>query len=352
MPVLVAFVDREGTLGWANRTFCSLFPPAGLEEGEGERAPRIDALLPGIGEELPSLIRDVLETGSAINGIIEPVDVPAGGTRTLKLDILPCTGTTDGGEWVIIFAIDVTEQAGMERLKKEAYEQIEKNIEQFATLGDHIRNPVAVIAGLCDLLEDTATGGKILAQAKEIDRIVDQIDHGWIDSEKVRSMIKKYYDVGVSGTHELVARAIHEEFLHHLKMSGQSPENNPSMLPWNDLPRSLQESNLMQADDIWRKLGEIHCAIGIATESRIQPIVFTPDEVELLAMYEHERWMSERIRRGWIYGTEINISERVHNCLVPWQQLPEYQREKDRNTIRTLPQVLAKVRLKIVRLHV
>ena len=60
--------------------------------------------------------------------------------------------------------------------------------------------------------------------------------------------------------------------------------------------------------------------------------------------------MSERIRRGWAYGPVTSIAEKVHDCLVPWPQLPEEQKEKDRNTIRTLPQILAKVRLKIVRL--
>jgi len=33
-------------------------------------------------------------------------------------------------------------------------------------------------------------------QAKEIDRIVTQLDMGWIESENVRGFIKKYYMVG------------------------------------------------------------------------------------------------------------------------------------------------------------
>ena len=34
---------------------------------------------------------------------------------------------------------------------------------------------------------------------------------------------------------------------------------------------------------------------------------------------------------------------------MPWEPLPEQQKEKDRNAIRTLPGILAKVQLKIVR---
>ncbi|HUK38295.1 MAG TPA: CHASE4 domain-containing protein [Methanomicrobiales archaeon] len=76
--------------------------------------------------------------------------------------------------------------------KREAYEQIEKNIEQFAILGDHIRNPLAVIVGLADLSEG-ATTVKILDQAKIIDGIIDQLDRGWIESEKVREFLRRYY---------------------------------------------------------------------------------------------------------------------------------------------------------------
>jgi len=80
----------------------------------------------------------------------------------------------------------------IEGQKREAYEQIEKNIEQFAILGDHIRNPLAVIVGLADLSEG-ATSEKILEQAKMIDGIIDQLDRGWIESEKVREFLHRYY---------------------------------------------------------------------------------------------------------------------------------------------------------------
>jgi PAS domain S-box-containing protein len=80
----------------------------------------------------------------------------------------------------------------IEAQKREAYEQIEKNIEQFAILGDHIRNPLAVIVGLADLTEGEGSG-KILDQAKIIDGIIDQLDRGWIESEKVREFLRRYY---------------------------------------------------------------------------------------------------------------------------------------------------------------
>lgn len=93
--------------------------------------------------------------------------------------------------------IDISDQKQMEVAKRKALEQIEKNIEQFAILGDHIRNPLAVIVGLSSLTGEEVSG-KILTQAKEIDRIVTQLDMGWIESENVRNFIKKYYEVGTA----------------------------------------------------------------------------------------------------------------------------------------------------------
>jgi PAS domain S-box-containing protein len=104
--------------------------------------------------------------------------------------------------YMVCTMVDITNRKQMEVSQRKAVNQIEKNIEQFAILGDHIRNPVQVIIGLtCMLSEDTAN--KVLFQAKEIDRIVTQIDLGWIESEKVRNILKKYYAIGIDDTPEI-----------------------------------------------------------------------------------------------------------------------------------------------------
>jgi PAS domain S-box-containing protein len=103
----------------------------------------------------------------------------------------------DAGNPICIMAsfIDITDRKQLEVAKRRALEQIEKNIEQFAILGDHIRNPLAVIVGLSSLSPGELTD-KIIFQAREIDRIITQLDIGWIESDKVRDFIKKYYEVG------------------------------------------------------------------------------------------------------------------------------------------------------------
>jgi hypothetical protein len=274
-----------------------------------------------------------------------------GETKVVRFTLIPRNYRADempGG--ALLYGQDITELAEMEQFKKDAYAQIEKNIEQFAILGDHLRNPLTAIIGLSDLLEDRATAEKIHTLATEIDDIVTRIDRGWIESEKVRNIIKKYYDIGATGTSELVARAIHDAYLENERNAGETPETNSSMRPWNELPNRLKDSNIRQADNFWRMLHRIHCTIGLSTGTREPLFVFTDNEVELLAEMEHQRWIDERVGKGWVYVKNRDDMQKIHDCIVPWGDLTDEQRQKDRNAIRALPAILSKVCLKIIRL--
>ncbi|MDD3978023.1 PAS domain S-box protein [Methanomicrobium antiquum] len=96
----------------------------------------------------------------------------------------------------VLYMRDITENIVMDKMKKEAFLQIDKNMEQFAVLNDHIRNPLQVILGIVDL-ECPCAVEKIMPYISEIDRIVNKLDNGWIESEKVRKMIAKHYGVSI-----------------------------------------------------------------------------------------------------------------------------------------------------------
>lgn len=56
------------------------------------------------------------------------------------------------------------------------------------------------------------------------------------------------------------------------------------------------------------------------------------DLVEEMAKNVHEVWAQTRIRQGWKYGEQRNDELKTHPCLVPYEQLPESEKEYDRNT--------------------
>jgi PAS domain S-box-containing protein len=89
-------------------------------------------------------------------------------------------------------ARDISERKQIEQIKREAYTQIERNMEQFAVLNDHIRNPLQAIVGLADL-EGGPLSDKIYQQAMEIDAIIKQLDIGWIESKKIQEFLRKHY---------------------------------------------------------------------------------------------------------------------------------------------------------------
>jgi PAS domain S-box-containing protein len=80
----------------------------------------------------------------------------------------------------------------IEKLKEDAYKKIEHNIEQFAILADEIRNPLAIISGFAELSSDYGTAKRILEQVERIEKIADQLDRGWLESEEIRKFLREY----------------------------------------------------------------------------------------------------------------------------------------------------------------
>jgi len=53
---------------------------------------------------------------------------------------------------------------------------------------------------------------------------------------------------------------------------------------------------------------------------------------EILAKNTHEVWASKRIADGWSYGAVRDDEKKHHPCLVPYEELPETEKEYDRAT--------------------
>ena len=100
-----------------------------------------------------------------------------------------------GQKAVLAIARDITERHDIERLKMEAFQQIEQNMQQFALLNDHIRNPVQGIIGISDLMQNEYSE-KIIRLAHVINDIIHKLDQGYIESEKIYDFLRKYYGVG------------------------------------------------------------------------------------------------------------------------------------------------------------
>lgn len=55
--------------------------------------------------------------------------------------------------------------------------------------------------------------------------------------------------------------------------------------------------------------------------------------LESIAEHVHDVWASQRIKDGWVYGSELSSKLKHHPCLIPYNELPEEEKEVDRNTV-------------------
>lgn len=44
----------------------------------------------------------------------------------------------------------------------------------------------------------------------------------------------------------------------------------------------------------------------------------------------HESWVADKKAHGWRYGADKDSEQKTHPCLVPFNQLPRYQQDKNR----------------------
>ena len=147
-----------------------------------------------------------------------------------------------------------------------------------------------------------------------------------------------------SDTLEKMAEAFHDKYLAE---NGNRLPNN--MKTWDALPDTYRTANLKQAGYVV----EILHAAGFKVEPASgDPEIFgefSQDDIATMAELEHGRWNIERLRDGWRPGKPRDDENKVHDCLVPWKDLPDHIKQYDRWGVEAFPKVLAKAGLRVSR---
>ncbi len=63
---------------------------------------------------------------------------------------------------------------------------------------------------------------------------------------------------------------------------------------------------------------------GVALPPELLPLT------ERLAENSHDLWARQRLGQGWSFGPQRDDAKKLHPCLVPYDQLPESEKEYDR----------------------
>lgn len=70
---------------------------------------------------------------------------------------------------------------------------------------------------------------------------------------------------------------------------------------------------------------------------------------ELLAKNTHDIWAKARMEEGWIFGPVRSDAKKTNPCLVPYDELPEQEKEYDRRINRELLAALYAMGYRVVK---
>lgn len=86
---------------------------------------------------------------------------------------------------------------------------------------------------------------------------------------------------------------------------------------WCEVNGDMTQKDWAEAED-WQR------------ESAIKGVEFALANPDAPASAQHDAWSADKVANGWVYGKVKDAEKKTHPCLVPFEQLPEFQQKKDR----------------------
>ncbi|EJT76750.1 hypothetical protein GGTG_06666 [Gaeumannomyces tritici R3-111a-1] len=138
---------------------------------------------------------------------------------------------------------------------------------------------------------------------------------------------------------EEMARGIHNAYNDSIDAMHAETPNKPSAEPWEALDEEKKESSRAHADSIPHKLRLVGCFLSLERDDRTLVKSFTPEDVDRMAMEEHDRWCSERLQKQWRLGPR-DPKVRSSPFFVSWSELDKPWQDVDRDIVKRYPEIL------------
>ena len=147
---------------------------------------------------------------------------------------------------------------------------------------------------------------------------------------------------------DVLARAVLDDSLWGSSFTNPAAGDTDRELAWNRLSEVTRTAIRRQADEIVQMLSAIGLDVRSAGEGG-QPLELHANEWEHLSEQEHERWMRAQRRGGWRYGPEKDSVTKTHPSMITYAELPESERDKDRERVERFPRLLREAGLGVIR---
>jgi hypothetical protein len=168
-----------------------------------------------------------------------------------------------------------------------------------------------------------------------------------VDDKAFNELLERNNSFLASNEIEVLAVSIHEFWREQSKKQGWTMEDYLNK-PYKDLEPIDQEDNRAQA----RRIPKILALVGLGVISRTNALsgqltmkfvgdyITSAPHFEILAESEHVGWMDQRLMNGWRLGEKRNSDSLIHHLLKPYSELTPPEKEKDRDTIRHIPDMV------------
>lgn len=225
------------------------------------------------------------------------------------------------------------------------------------------KDPLAIDRGLLTALLETS---HYRNGARSLEKLVSHMkDRGGLPLRRAHlppdSLLALYVE-DVPGFHALIRRsyaflaqaetlapALHQDWLNNLT---PAEKTGPYYTTYEELDQEGKAANIASASRIPETLALAGFVLeqGAATDEEDAKVgEFLKQHLELLAEAEHQGWEEQKRMEGWIYGPPPKDNDkRTHPLLVPYSELPEEEKEKDRRTIQNYPKYARTAGFKIV----
>jgi len=151
---------------------------------------------------------------------------------------------------------------------------------------------------------------------------------------------------------QMLAPFVHGFYLQGMESSGAEisyPEIFEKLVP------DMQRDNREAASRIAEILALVNFKIVPSTDhppvSESELLEILEAAMPILAEVEHERWMEYRLKNGWRYGEVRDNARRIHPSLVPFAELPEDIKERDRTAVQAFPKILKIAKKQVCRIR-
>ncbi len=153
-----------------------------------------------------------------------------------------------------------------------------------------------------------------------------------------------------AAAHTVYCAGLEKRGFKHGALKSEELKTSPLLVPFSELSPEMQQQNRDYVRDIADKLARLGYMM-LPARSGEAVHEFNRDEIEILARWEHDRYVDAKLSSGWVYSAADDPALKHNRSLIRWSDLDEDNRSKDRDFARSIPELLAYAGYSIVSLQ-